>query len=112
MTTHSATTTSDAPSDSGLGMFATAFESARQTLIMLRYRRILWVAPIGLLLMFAFAFVLAGTTRSRSDGAHLFSVFAWWGRKKTTARRVSRHKNATRLRLPFVNTPLRFSWSS
>ena len=79
MTTHSATSTSDAPSDPGLGMFGTVFESARQTLIMLRYRRILWVAPIGLLLMFAFAFVLAGTTRSRSDGAHLFSVFAWWG---------------------------------
>lgn len=63
----------------GLGAWPTLFESARQTLVMLRYRKILWVAPIGLLGLFAFAFVLAGTARSRSDGAHLYSVFAWWG---------------------------------
>lgn len=80
------TTTNSAAGDSGLassapglGAFATMVESARQTVVMLRYRRILWVAPIGLLLLFAFAFVLAGTARSRSDGAHLYSVFAWWG---------------------------------
>jgi ABC-type transport system involved in multi-copper enzyme maturation permease subunit len=63
----------------GLGAFATMLESARQTLVMLRYRRILWVAPIGLLLLFAFTFVLAGTARSGNDGAYLYSVFAWWG---------------------------------
>ena len=68
-----------APEAPGLGVLATTVESARQTLVMLRYRRILWFAPIGLLLMFAFAFVLAGNSRARSDGAHLFSVFAWWG---------------------------------
>jgi ABC-type transport system involved in multi-copper enzyme maturation permease subunit len=80
------TTTNSAAGNSGLAravprlsVLATILESARQTLVMLRYRRILWVAPIGLLLLFALAFVLAGTARSRSDGAHLYSVFAWWG---------------------------------
>tara|TARA_R110002072_G_scaffold228234_1_gene385020 strand:+ start:3836 stop:4729 length:894 start_codon:yes stop_codon:yes gene_type:complete len=79
------TTSTDTAPDSAaieprmLGVFATAVESARQTLVMLRYRRILWIAPIALLLLFVFAFVLAGGARSRSDGAHLYSVFAWWG---------------------------------
>lgn len=79
------TTTNSVPAESGmprtapgLSVLATTLESARQTLVMLRYRRIMLIAPIALLLLFVIAYVLAGTAKS-SNGANLYSVFAWWG---------------------------------
>jgi ABC-type transport system involved in multi-copper enzyme maturation permease subunit len=62
-----------------LGMAATMIESARQTLLMLRYRRILWIAPLLLILLGAVAFLLAGSAQDRITGPDLFCVMAWWG---------------------------------
>lgn len=58
---------------------ATVFESARQTLLMLRYRRILWYLPIALAVLGALTFVLAGRAQGRISGHDLFCVIAWWG---------------------------------
>jgi ABC-type transport system involved in multi-copper enzyme maturation permease subunit len=61
------------------GSVATMLESARQTLVMLRYRRILWIAPTALVLLGTAAFLLAGTAQDRIDGPDLYCVLAWWG---------------------------------
>ncbi len=61
------------------GMLGTALESARQTLWMLRYRRVLWIVPLALVLLFLFALVVSGRARGSIDGAHLTCVLAWWG---------------------------------
>ena len=57
----------------------TLLESARQTLLMLRYRRMLWYLPIALAVFGALTFVLAGRPQSRIDGHDLFCIVAWWG---------------------------------
>lgn len=62
-----------------LGPVRTVLESARQTLWMLRYRKLFWYAPIGLLLMSLFAYVVSGRAGDSAVGAHLYSVIAWWG---------------------------------
>jgi len=62
-----------------LGAVPAMLESARQTLAMLRYRRILWLAPIVLLLLGAFAFALASRTSDNTSGYDLYCLFAWWG---------------------------------
>ncbi len=58
---------------------ATVFESARQTLLMLRYRRVLWYLPIALAVFGALTFVLAGLVHGRISGHDLFCIIAWWG---------------------------------
>lgn len=58
---------------------ATVWESARQTLLMLRYRRILWYLPIALALLGGLMFVLAGRAHGRVSGHDLFCIVAWWG---------------------------------
>ena len=73
----SAPTTAATPG--GLGGIATILESARQTLLMLRYRRLLFFVPVVLALMFGFAFVVAGRAHDGIDGVHLYCVIAWWG---------------------------------
>ncbi len=73
------TTDTSSPSPVRPGMFATAIESARQTLWMLRYRRVLWIVPVALVLLFVFAFVVSGRARGSVDGLHLYCVMAWWG---------------------------------
>ena len=73
----SAPTTAATPG--GLGGIATMLESARQTLLMLRYRRLLFFVPVVLALMFGFAFVVAGRAHDGIDGVHLYCVIAWWG---------------------------------
>ncbi|MCK5941166.1 MAG: ABC transporter permease [Planctomycetes bacterium] len=63
----------------GIGPLRTLLESTRQTVLMLRYRRVFWYAPIALVLLFVFAFVVAGRAHGDVDGAHLYCVMAWWG---------------------------------
>jgi len=62
-----------------IGPLRTMLESARQTILMMRYRRVFWYVPIALGLLFAFAFVVAGRAHDSVDGAHLYCVIAWWG---------------------------------
>jgi len=61
------------------GAVATMMESARQVLVLLRYRRMLWYVPIALAILSALTFVLAGRARDRLDGHDLFCLVAWWG---------------------------------
>ncbi|MEC8252019.1 MAG: ABC transporter permease [Planctomycetota bacterium] len=72
-------TQSESPTPAPLGPLRTALESARQTLGMLCYRKLVWYAPISLALMFAFAYVVAGRGGDAVEGAHLYCVIAWWG---------------------------------
>lgn len=62
-----------------IGSLRTLLESARQTILMLRHRRVFWYVPIALVLLFAFAFVVSGRAHDSVDGAHLYCVIAWWG---------------------------------
>lgn len=62
-----------------LGPIATLLESARQTFAMLCYHRILWRAPIGLLIMGLLAFWLASRADGRTTGYDLYCVLSWWG---------------------------------
>jgi len=59
--------------------FATMIESARQTLVMMRYRRVLWYLPIALLVLGGLTFLLASRAHSRVSGHDLYCVIAWWG---------------------------------
>lgn len=77
-------TTTDATRDAHVapGMLQTAIESARQTVLLLRYRRFFWYMPALFGLMFLFAYVVGGRAQGAGnsvDGAHLFCVIAWWG---------------------------------
>lgn len=57
----------------------TMIESARQTLLMMRYRRVLWYLPIALLVLGGLTFLLASRAHSRVSGHDLYCVIAWWG---------------------------------
>lgn len=61
------------------GVLQTAIESARQTLLLLRYRRFFWFMLPLFGAMFLFAYVVGGRAHDSVDGAHLYSVIAWWG---------------------------------
>lgn len=58
---------------------ATMLESARQTILMMRYRRVLWYLPIALLVLGGLTFLLASRAQGRISGHDLYSVIAWWG---------------------------------
>lgn len=60
-----------------LGPVATAVEAARQTLSMLRHRRLRW-RLLALLSFGAFAYVLGGRVHDRLDGRALYCLMAWW----------------------------------
>ena len=62
-----------------LDPFRTACLSAQQTIVMLRYRRILWVALIALILMGGFAYVLAAFASDKTSGINLYCMLGWWG---------------------------------
>ncbi|MFK7742785.1 MAG: ABC transporter permease [Planctomycetota bacterium] len=74
----SAAPVADGPELAGLGVFGTLIESARQTLVMLCYRRVLTVTPFVLLVMLGLSFVLSGRVGDRLDGLGLFCVITWW----------------------------------
>lgn len=61
-----------------LGPLGTTLESARQTLRLLGYRKILWFVPLALLALGAFSLVISSRSEGRAGGAHLFCVVAWW----------------------------------
>lgn len=61
------------------GALRTALESARQSVLLLRYRRFFWFLPVLLGLMFVFAYVIGGRAHDSVDGAHLYCVITWWG---------------------------------
>lgn len=60
------------------GTLATVLESARQTLLLSCRDRFWWVVGIGLLVLPALAYVLAGRANERIDGRSLYCVLAWW----------------------------------
>jgi len=72
-------TPTNTAAQSALGVTGTLLESARQTLLMFRHRRLMLLVPVVLALMFGFAFVVAGQVHDRTDGVHLYCVLAWWG---------------------------------
>lgn len=59
------------------GPIATTIEAARQTLAMLRHRRLRWHLAV-LLGLGALAYVLAGRVQDRLDGRALYCLLAWW----------------------------------
>lgn len=63
----------------GLGAFATAVESLRQTVLMLRHRRLFRAVPFVLATLFGLAFLLGARASGRTDGNHLYCMIAWWG---------------------------------
>ena len=60
------------------GPIATALESFRQTLSMLRYRRTLWWTLPGFAGLFALTYVAGLRAPERASGAFIFCVFSWW----------------------------------
>ena len=60
------------------GAIATALEAARQTLLLLRYRRAGWYLLVTLLALGALSYVLAGRVHERLDGRTLYCLLAWW----------------------------------
>ncbi|MGC6489174.1 MAG: ABC transporter permease [Planctomycetota bacterium] len=61
------------------GALRAAVESARQTLLLLRYRRFFWFLPFLFGLMFLFAYLVSGRAHDSVGGAHLYCVITWWG---------------------------------
>jgi ABC-type transport system involved in multi-copper enzyme maturation permease subunit len=61
------------------GWFATALEAARQTLLLLRHRRVGWLLLLAMVVGGGLAFVLAGRVHDRVSGRLLYCLLSWWG---------------------------------
>jgi|GEM_PF-3235841 len=62
-----------------IGRARTMLESARQTLLLLCYRKLVIYVLLGLAAMFAMSCALASRADDSSDGRNLYCVIVWWG---------------------------------
>ena len=70
--------TSMQPTTARASQLATVLEAARQTLLLLRYRRFGWWLLLTMVVFAGLAYVLAGRVHERLDGRSLYCLLAWW----------------------------------
>lgn len=62
----------------GLWFLPTVVESARQTLLLLKRNRMVWILVAVTVLLSGLSWLLGGRVNERLDGRTLFCLLAWW----------------------------------